>query len=197
MKQLCFAIFGNSYQANKSSCIHELIALLEERKARLFIDSTFYHYLTSELSIHFSPEGLIEGSDFCADFVISMGGDGTFLEAARRVGNKGIPVLGINMGRLGFLSDYQSEDIASAILTNVQLYRLYIERYLRHHPDVNQDLDIIVTQKEATAYGLPIEVYFFTRDKAWAVYERKQSDIFDHLLSMASECGLKLYQLNM
>ena len=41
MKQLCFAIFGNSYQANKSSCIHELIALLEERNARLFIDSTF------------------------------------------------------------------------------------------------------------------------------------------------------------
>ena len=115
MKQLCFAIFGNSYQANKSSCIQKLIALLEERNARLFVDSTFYHYLTNELSIQFSPEGLIEGSDFCADFVISMGGDGTFLEAARRAGDKGIPVLGINMGRLGFLSDYQSEDIASAI----------------------------------------------------------------------------------
>ena len=60
--------------------------------------------------------------------------------------------------------------------------------------DVNQELDIIVTQKEATAYGLPIEVYFFTRDKVWAVYERKQSDIFDHLMSMVSEFGLRLYQ---
>lgn len=78
--------------------------------------------------------------------------------------------------------------------TNVQLYRAYIETYLRQHPDVNADLDIIVTQKEATAYGLPIEVYFFTRIKTWAVYERQQSDIFDHLMTMASEFGLRIYQ---
>ena len=87
-----------------------------------------------------------------------------------------------------------SEDNASVILTNVQLFRLYIERYLRHHPDVNQSLDIIVTQKEATAYGLPIEVYFFTREKAWAVYEKKQSDIFDHLMTVAPDFGLRIYQ---
>ena len=86
------------------------------------------------------------------------------------------------------------EDNAREILTNVQLYRLYIERYLWHHPDVNQALDIIVTQKESTAYGLPIEVYFFTKEKAWAVYERKQSDIFDHIMTIAPDFGLKLYQ---
>ena len=86
------------------------------------------------------------------------------------------------------------EDNAVEILTNVQLYRLYIERYLRHHQDVNQELDIIVSQKEATAYGLPIQVYFFTRDKAWAVYEKKQSDIFDHLITIAPDFGLKIYQ---
>ena len=79
-------------------------------------------------------------------------------------------------------------------VTNIQLYRKYIEIYLAHHPDVNQSLDIIVTQKEATAYGVPIEVYFFTRDKAWAVYERKQSDIFDHLMAIVPEFGLQLYQ---
>ena len=86
------------------------------------------------------------------------------------------------------------EDNAREILTNVQLYRLYIERYLWHHPDVNQALDIIVTQKESTAYGLPIEIYFFTKEKAWAVYERKQSDIFDHIMTIAPDFGLKLYQ---
>ena len=86
------------------------------------------------------------------------------------------------------------EDSAKQILTNVQLYRLYIERYLHHHPDINQSLDIIVTQKEATAYGLPIEVYFFTKEKAWAVYERKQSDIFDHLMTIAPDFGLRIYQ---
>ena len=86
------------------------------------------------------------------------------------------------------------DDNALEILTNIQLYRLYIERYLRQHPDVNQDLDIIVTQKEATPYGLPIQVYFFTRDKTWDVYERKQSDIFDHLMTVASDFGLRIYQ---
>ena len=86
------------------------------------------------------------------------------------------------------------DDNASEILTNIQLYRLYIERYLRHNPDINQNLDIIVTQKEATPYGLPIEVYFFTREKTWAVYEKKQSDIFDHLMTIAPDFGLKIYQ---
>ena len=79
-------------------------------------------------------------------------------------------------------------------MTNIQLFRTYIELYLRTHKDINTTLDIIVTQKEATAYGLPIEVYFFTKDKAWAVHEKKQSDIFDHLMTMASEFGLRLYQ---
>lgn len=87
-----------------------------------------------------------------------------------------------------------TEDNAEKILTNVQLYRLYIERYLRHHPEVNQQLDLIISQKEATPYGLPIEVYFFIKDKTWAPFEKKQSDIFDHLLTVVPDFGLKLYQ---
>lgn len=79
-------------------------------------------------------------------------------------------------------------------LTNIQLYRAYIEKYLKTHPDVNHSLDIIVTQKEVTPYGIPIEVYFFTNEKAWAVYEKQQSDIFDHLMTIVPEFGLKLYQ---
>ena len=79
-------------------------------------------------------------------------------------------------------------------ITNIQLYRAYIEAYLRRHPEVNASLDLIVTQKEATAYGLPIEVYFFVRDKVWANYEKKQSDIFDHLMTIAPDFGLRIYQ---
>jgi len=79
-------------------------------------------------------------------------------------------------------------------MTNIQIYRIYIEKYLRQHPEVNPALDIIITQKEVTPYGLPVEVYFFLKDKSWASYEKKQSDIFDHLMTMASEFGLKLYQ---
>ena len=78
--------------------------------------------------------------------------------------------------------------------TNAQLYRIYIESYLRSHPMVNTRLDLIVSQKEPTPYGLPIQVYFFLSDKVWKEYEQIQSDIFDHLLVMVKEFELKLYQ---
>ncbi len=106
-----------------------------------------------------------------------------------------------NMAGSGIMSNKSEDsgetarDGSSAIgMTNVQLYRTYIELYLRSRPEVNSSLDLIVTQKESTAYGLPIEVYFFTREKAWAVYEKQQSDIFDHLMAMAPYFSLRLYQ---
>ena len=81
-------------------------------------------------------------------------------------------------------------------LTNVQLYREYIVRYLRSHPIVNANLDLIISQKEPTEFGLPIKVYFFLTDKVWDEFERIQSDIFDHLLVMVKEFDLELYQLD-
>lgn len=115
MKKLRFAIFGNTYQANKSACVQQLFSILGQHDADVLIDRDFHDYLTGQLGIAIHWKEQIDGREFDADFAISLGGDGTFLETARRVGDKGIPVLGINMGRLGFLSDYQSGDIASAI----------------------------------------------------------------------------------
>ncbi len=98
-------------------------------------------------------------------------------------------------GRMDGAGEADSGNVPGGVgLTNVQLYRQYIELYLKNNPKVNSSLDLIVTQKESTAYGLPIEVYFFTREKAWAVYEKQQSDIFDHLMTMAPYFGLRLYQ---
>ena len=79
-------------------------------------------------------------------------------------------------------------------LTNVQLYREYILRYLRSHPIVNANLDLIISQKEPTEFGLPIKIYFFLTGKVWDEFERIQSDIFDHLLVMVKEFDLELYQ---
>lgn len=101
---------------------------------------------------------------------------------------KAIPLMGAALKNI----NYGSAD--NQTITNIQLYRMYIDTYLRQNKEVNTSLDIIITQKEATAYGLPIEVYFFLRDKRWAYYEQKQSDIFDHLMTMAHEFGLHLYQ---
>ncbi len=79
--------------------------------------------------------------------------------------------------------------------TNSQLYRAYIQLYLRSHPIVAQNLDLIIAQREQTEFGLPIEVYFFLTDKVWDQFEAIQSDIFDHLISMAPAFHLRLYQL--
>ena len=90
------------------------------------------------------------------------------------------------------MADYQPAE--GEVPTNSQLYRIYIERYLRSLPVVNQDMDLIISQKEPTTYGVPIQVYFFSRNKVWREYERIQSDIFDHLLAIVGKFDLKLYQ---
>lgn len=90
------------------------------------------------------------------------------------------------------MADYQPEE--GEIPTNAQLYRIYIERYLCSLPVVNQELDLIISQQPMTTYGVPIQVYFFSRNKVWKEYERIQSDIFDHLLVMVGKFDLKLYQ---
>ncbi|MEG1004863.1 MAG: mechanosensitive ion channel family protein [Bacteroides sp.] len=90
------------------------------------------------------------------------------------------------------LADYQPDK--DTVPTNSQVFRVYIERYLCSLPVVNQELDLIISQLQATEYGVPIEVYFFSRNKIWKEYERIQSDIFDHLLAMVPKFDLKLYQ---
>ena len=96
------------------------------------------------------------------------------------------------LGRIPLMSGYRDEDVSP---TNSKLYRVYITRYIRQHPAVAADLDMIIAQRQAGQFGLPVEVYFFLKEKTWAEYERIQSDIFDHLLAKASDFGLKLYQL--
>lgn len=106
-----FAIFGNTYQAKKSSHAAILFEILRQRGAEVYICREFYHFLSSDLKLDIRPDKLFDGGNFMADMVISIGGDGTFLKAASRVGNKGIPILGINTGRLGFLADISPEEI--------------------------------------------------------------------------------------
>jgi miniconductance mechanosensitive channel len=79
-------------------------------------------------------------------------------------------------------------------LTNVGTYRAYIIAYLRQHPMINRDMTFLVRQLAPTPHGLPLEVYVFSRDKVWANYEAIQADIFDHLLAVIPEFGLRVYQ---
>lgn len=106
-----FAIFGNTYQPKKSSHAANLFRLLKEQGAEISVSKEFYQFLTDNMELAVHADSLFDEDDFMADMVISIGGDGTFLKAASRVGNKGIPILGINTGRLGFLADISPEEM--------------------------------------------------------------------------------------
>ncbi|CAM4198811.1 Miniconductance mechanosensitive channel [Bordetella pseudohinzii] len=79
-------------------------------------------------------------------------------------------------------------------LTNIGTFRVYALAYLRQHPEVRQDMAMMVRMMEPQAEGIPIEIYCFTAITAWVEYERIQGDIFDHLLAILPELGLRLYQ---
>jgi NAD+ kinase len=106
-----FALFGNTYQAKKSAHVIRLLSILKQYNAVVYINREFYHFLVDEQQMDIQAAGVFEGNDFEADMVLSMGGDGTFLKAASYVGNKSIPILGINTGRLGFLADVSPEEM--------------------------------------------------------------------------------------
>ena len=106
-----FALFGNTYQAKKSAHIIRLLSILKQYNSEVYINREFYHFLVDEQKMDIQAAGVFEGNDFEAEMVLSMGGDGTFLKAASHVGNKNIPILGINTGRLGFLADVSPEEM--------------------------------------------------------------------------------------
>ena len=105
-----FALFGNIYQTKKSASVQKVLSTLSEYGAEVYVDSEYYRFLTDGQHLEVKATRIFEGDDFHADFVISMGGDGTFLKAASRVREKCIPILGVNMGRLGFLADVSPAD---------------------------------------------------------------------------------------
>ena len=114
-QHLKFAIFGNEYQAKKSASIEKILAYLDKREAEVYVESAYYEFLTREQQLKVNAAGVFEDYNFDVDYVISMGGDGTFLKAASKVGAKGTPIIGVNMGRLGFLADVLPSEIESAL----------------------------------------------------------------------------------
>lgn len=109
------AIFGNTYQPKKCEAVQKLFDALTAFGIVPLIDRPFFEYLSEEMHIAVPAHQLITDDSFEADFAVSMGGDGTFLTTAMRVGDKQIPILGINTGRLGFLADFSLDDITETL----------------------------------------------------------------------------------
>ena len=113
------AIFGNTYQPKKCEAVQKLFDALTAYGIVPLIDCPFFEYLKNVMHASIPEHQLITDDSFDADFAVSMGGDGTFLTTAMRIGEKQIPILGINTGRLGFLADFSLDDIDQT-LANIQ-----------------------------------------------------------------------------
>jgi len=79
-------------------------------------------------------------------------------------------------------------------MTNIGTFRAYVRAYLLNHPMINHQMTFLVRQLQPTEYGLPIEIYVFSKDQVWANYEAIQADIFDHILAVLPEFDLRVYQ---
>ncbi|SMO84678.1 miniconductance mechanosensitive channel [Saccharicrinis carchari] len=79
-------------------------------------------------------------------------------------------------------------------LTNLGVFRKYMESYLKHHPHISKDMTFLIRHLQPNEKGIPIEIYVFSDDTRWAIYEGIQADIFDHILAVLPEFGLKVFQ---
>ena len=108
------------------------------------------------------------------------------------------PYLESRLADIRKYNDDVGEDLAELIngrrLTNIGTFRAYCLAYLRDHPKVHKNMTLLVRQRAPREHGLPIEIYVFTNDTAWARYEDIQADIFDHFLSVLPEFKLRAYQ---
>lgn len=137
-------------------------------KRSIFIDKTSVRFLTAEEVERFKRFALLK--DYIQQKQSQLQDDNTRF-AGSRDGN-------VNARRL----------------TNIGTFRAYVVNYLRHHPSVHQALTLMVRQRDPTPNGIPLEIYAFTNDTRWTVYEGIQSDIFDHIMAIVSEFGLRLFQ---
>ncbi|WP_285260171.1 mechanosensitive ion channel family protein [Halopseudomonas bauzanensis] len=92
------------------------------------------------------------------------------------------------------LEEQDQEPVNTRRITNIGTFRAYVDRYLRSHPGIHQEMTLMVRQLAPTPDGLPLELYCFTNTVAWVNYEGIQGDIFDHLLAILPEFGLRVFQ---
>ncbi len=110
-----FIIFGNTYNPEKSVCVTKLFDVLENHNQGYIIEKDFYNFLCKEVGLSIDSKHIMESGTLAGDIAISIGGDGTFLRTAGATVYNNIPVLGINTGRMGFLTDVEPSTITSAI----------------------------------------------------------------------------------
>lgn len=156
------ALFGNIYQTKKNIYVRAVLEALRRLHADLAMERRFADFVKSGLGIDVSDVSVFEKDQLEADMVISIGGDGTFLSTAAGVGARGIPILGINTGRLGFLADVSPDDVEQA-LADIWAGRYVVEQH-----------SVIMVEKD----GAPLAGYPFALNEV-AVLKHDNSSLIE------------------
>ena len=108
-------IFGSASKASGLTLIERMFDTMMRLGLEVHVDKAYYDAISESMERVLPCNGLIESDNFDLDIAVSVGGDGTFLKTAARIGDKGIPILGINQGRLGFLTDIGQNDVEDTL----------------------------------------------------------------------------------
>ena len=138
------AIFGNIYRKVILSHVQVLFEYFNDKQATILLDKVLYDFVLEHGEINFENIEIIQNDTFEADLALSIGGDGTFLNTAARIGRKQIPVLGINTGRLGFLADVSSEEIIPSL-----------DAILANHFSIEERTLLLVETSDGTIFEYP------------------------------------------
>ena len=114
-RKLIIALFGNCYQAKKSASIQEVLSCLKKYEAEVHVDREYFEFLQHTSGVQPEFKHVFDRYEEPYDYVISMGGDGTLLRTASVVGDACTPIIGVNMGRLGFLADIRPDEFEQCI----------------------------------------------------------------------------------
>ena len=125
---MTFGIFGNTGKDKLSQVVHLLCIKLRKEKIPFILDTKLSKIISSKYKFKFSRKEFCETKELASkcDYVVSIGGDGTFLTTAKLVGSSGKPIIGVNYGKLGFLAEIQTDEIFHFI-TNVISGRYLLE----------------------------------------------------------------------
>lgn len=164
---MTIAIFGNTFRPTILSLLKVLFDYFKQRNVELLLDKQLYDYFEANNDCCPDMPQLIDSDNFSADLALSIGGDGTFLTTAARIGSKNIPILGINTGRLGFLADVPGDQLVEALDAIVNNQLSTEERTLlkvevsdkrnMHYPVVLNDVSIL---KQDSSSMLTIHAFF-------------------------------------
>jgi NAD+ kinase len=163
------AIYGQTYQDNAIEYLKELLDELHKESAEVFIEKDFYDlYHSGEGSKTYPTFTLHHGLDSSFNMFVSFGGDGTILRATTFVKDLGIPIVGVNTGRLGFLSTFKKEDVRKVVQEFKQGAFTVVERSLvqlntqvldAEFGDLNFALNEITVSRKDTTSMITVETY--------------------------------------